>query len=126
MRAVPRRSAVWNEANNDEDAREIHDRRIRHRFPLRLEVASRRIESGLVSNWAIGESLNISSAGLLFTTTETFLPGQSVEVSIAWPALLDNRIALKLVIKGVISRYAGNCAALRLERSEFRTRMRTA
>ena len=63
-RAMPRRAAVWNDEDNDGDSRGIDDRRIRYRFPVRLEVACRRIESGFVSNWVIGESLNISSAGL--------------------------------------------------------------
>lgn len=67
------------------------------------------------------ESLNISSTGLLFTTTEAVQPGQGIEAFIAWPVCLDNRIPLKLVIKGSIVRNAGDHTAVCFERYEFKT-----
>jgi hypothetical protein len=70
----------------------------------------------------VGESLNISSTDLLFTTKESFLPGQAVEVSIDWPILLDNRVRLSLVVEGVVVRTAEDHAAMRIERHYFRTR----
>lgn len=68
-----------------------------------------------------GESVNISSAGVLFTTPEAATPGQKVEAFIAWPVFLDNRIPLKLVIKGLIVRSTGDGAAICFEKHEFRT-----
>jgi hypothetical protein len=49
------------------------------------------------------------------------MPGQTVEACIAWPVFLDNRVALKLVIKGPVVRSAGYRAAMSFESYEFRT-----
>jgi hypothetical protein len=101
----------------------ISDRRISQRYPLRLAVKCRRIEPQFPWDRLIaGESLNISSTDLLFTTTEVFLPGQTVEAFIDWPILLDNRVRLSLVVEGVVVRTAEDRAAMRIERYHFRTR----
>jgi len=107
------------EANNAVPAPATADRRTRSRFPLRLAVSYRRIGSPV--KWVSSESLNISSTGLLFTTNETVLPGQGIEAFIAWPVCLDNRVALKLVIKGCIVRNVGDQSAVCFERYEFKT-----
>jgi len=92
-------------------------------YPLRLAVKCRRIESRFTLDRLIaGESLNISSKNLLFTTTEAFLPGQVVEALIDWPMLLDNRVRLTLVVEGVVVKTTADRAAMRIERYEFRTR----
>jgi len=70
---------------------------------------------------SVGESLNISSKGLLFTTSEVFLPGQAVEASIDWPMRLHESIRLRLVVKGAVVRSADNQAAIHIEKYEFRT-----
>jgi hypothetical protein len=70
----------------------------------------------------ICETLNISSKGLLFTTTEIFQPGQIVEASIDWPMRLDDCVHLKLVVEGAIVRKADDHAAMRIDKYEFRTR----
>jgi hypothetical protein len=97
------------------------DRRTGHRFPLRLAVRFRTVGAPTGSTWTVGESVNISRAGLLFTTPETVTPGETVEASVAWPVFLDNHVALKLVIKGPIVRNSGNRIAMCFETYEFRT-----
>jgi hypothetical protein len=69
----------------------------------------------------LGESLNISSKGLLFTASEAFLPGQVVEAFIDWPMLLDSRVRLTLVVEGVVVWTADDQAAMRIDRYQFRT-----
>jgi len=92
-------------------------------YPLRLAVKCRRIEPRFTLDRVIaGESLNISSKNLLFTTTEAFLPGQVVEALIDWPMLLDNRVRLTLAVEGVVVKTTADRAAMRIERYEFRTR----
>jgi len=100
-----------------------NDRRSNRRFPLRLAVKFRALGSKTaVAAWALGETIDISSNGLLFTTPESPPPkGQAVEVFIAWPVFLDNRIPLKLVIKGPVVRNAAGKTAMRFETYEFRT-----
>ena len=90
---------------------------------MRLAVQCRRIDPRLTLDRLVsGESLNISSKRMLFTTTEAFLPGQVVEALIDWPMLLDQRVRLTLAVEGVVVRTAEDQAAMRIERYEFRTR----
>jgi c-di-GMP-binding flagellar brake protein YcgR len=69
-----------------------------------------------------GQTLNMSSSGVLFTTKETLLPGRRMELAISWPAHLDNKCALKLVARGRVVRFQGNAAALEIMQHEFRTK----
>ena len=69
-----------------------------------------------------GKTVNISSSGILFTTDHMLLPGRRVEISINWPAKLDNKCALKLVARGRIVRFQDGIAALEIMHHEFRTK----
>jgi PilZ domain len=98
------------------------DRRRSQRFALPLALTVRRAESLCGANRiSTGECLNISSRGLLFTTTESLAAGESVEVRVDWPIVLDARIRLILVIRGQIVRAGGGRAAMCIERYEFKT-----
>jgi hypothetical protein len=66
--------------------------------------------------------LNISSKGLLFSTEEALQPGQLLQVSVDWPARLENQVPLKLVAEGRIVRNLNGLAAMRIDKYEFRTR----
>jgi hypothetical protein len=102
---------------------ELADRRNRQRFSLRLAVRCRGIETrSLFGRTVTGESLNISSTGLLFTTCEAFQPGQLLEASIDWPMLLDDRVGLTLVVEGAVVRRADELTAMRIDRYQFKTR----
>ncbi len=97
------------------------DRRSQY-FNLRLPVKCRRIDPPFTFGPSvICESLNISSKGLLFTTTETFQPGQVVEAFIDWPVLLDNCTRLRLVVEGPVVWKEGDEAAMRIDRYQFKT-----
>jgi hypothetical protein len=109
------------EKNGGESTPDANDRRTNRRFPLRLAVKYRWLGSPAGSDWAISETVNISSSGLLFATTLLLLPGQAVEACIAWPVWLDKHIPLKLAVKGPIVRNAGDKSAIRFERYEFKT-----
>ena len=50
------------------------------------------------------------------------LPGRRIELSINWPAQLDNKCALKLVARGRVVRSQPDCAALEILQHEFRTK----
>jgi hypothetical protein len=98
------------------------DRRGRHRFSLRLAVRCRRIGARFaLDRILVGESLNISSKGLLFTTSEAFRPGQFVEAFIDWPIRLRDGVRLALVVQGEVVRSSGNHAAMHIEKYQFRT-----
>lgn len=75
-----------------------------------------------MSGVATSETLNISSKGVLFATEEPLQPGQLLQVSVDWPARLENQVPLKLVAEGRIVRNLNGQAAMRIDKYEFRTR----
>src|SRR5580658_5294514 len=98
------------------------DRRTNARFPCRLAVSYQALEHPFLSGIATSETLNISSKGLLFSTDEALQPGQLLQVSVDWPARLENQVPLKLVAEGRIVRNLNGLAAMRIDKYEFRTR----
>jgi len=96
------------------------DRRSKRRFSLRMGIWYRPAGLSLPVIWTAGESLNVSSTGMLFSGPDTVLPGQKIEALIDWPARLNNRADLWLALEGVIVRSADEMTAMRVNRYEFR------
>ena len=98
------------------------DRRAGVRFPVNLEVRySIAGRCGPVETGS-GHTTDMSSSGLSFTADRPLSIGQNLDVSIDWPARLDDDVQLQVVVSGVVVRTAGAVIALRIERHEFRTR----
>jgi hypothetical protein len=98
------------------------DRRSAKRMSIERDVQYRlinRLDGECEGN---GQTLNMSSSGVLFTTSEPLLPGRRMELAISWPAHLDNKCALKLVARGRVVRFEGSSAALEIMQHEFRTK----
>ena len=102
----------------------VPDRRSSSRFPVREEVVYRVLQPSRATPQQIGtgETLNIGSRGILFTTQERLQPGRTVEISVNWPARLDGTCPLKFVATGKVVRSDAGKAAVRIERYEFKTR----
>lgn len=67
-------------------------------------------------------TINISSAGVLFGTTHPPRTGTRLELAIDWPAQLDGRCPLNLIVKGRVARSEQGRAAIEVLQHEFRTR----
>jgi ActR/RegA family two-component response regulator len=104
------------------DTKSGAERRTNARFPCRLAVTYQTLERPMISGQGTSETLNISSKGLLFATEAPLEAGQLVQVSLDWPARLENQVPLKLVAEGRIVRNSGGQAAMTIEKYEFRTR----
>lgn len=100
----------------------MSERRNTSRFPVNEELTYRVLHSKAGAHLGIGRTLNIGSGGLLFTTEEKLQLGQTVEISVNWPARLDGTCALKFVATGHVVRAEEDRAAVRIQRYEFRTR----
>ena len=98
------------------------ERRNNARFPCRLAVSYQTLEHPILSGQGTSETLNISSKGILFTSNEKFEAGQLVQVSLDWPARLENQVPLKLVAEGRIVRNNNGQTAMTIDKYEFRTR----
>ena len=106
---------------NGDRALGLPDRRGSFRFPLKLTIKYRVLGSAKTAEWTMTETENISSGGVFFRTAEALLPGQSLEAYVAWPALLDKHIPLRLATKGPVIRNDDLGTAMRFETYEFRT-----
>jgi DNA-binding NarL/FixJ family response regulator len=102
------------------------ERRNNARFDCRLAVSYQTLEKPFLSGQGTSETLNISSKGVLFKADEILEPGQLVQISMDWPARLENQIPLKLVAEGRIVRNIKGIAAMTIEKYEFRTRKTAA
>lgn len=63
----------------------------------------------------------MSSSGILFTIEGTLSPGRRLELSVNWPAQLNNQCPLKLVARGKVVRSEPGKAAIEIQQYEFRT-----
>jgi hypothetical protein len=106
--------------NNTEQNQQT-DRRQSDRFPIEREVRYRVLNKRSGEESGDGKTINISSCGVLFTSEHVLLPGKRMELSISWPAQLDNKCALKLVARGRVVRFEEGRAAIEIQQYEFRT-----
>lgn len=97
------------------------DRRQSDRFPIEREVRYRAINKRGSEEAGVGQTINMSSSGIFFTVEHILLPGRRMELSISWPALLNQKCALKLVARGRVVRFEEGRAAIEIQQYEFRT-----
>jgi DNA-binding NarL/FixJ family response regulator len=98
------------------------ERRTNARFDCHLAVSYQTMEKPFLSGEGTSETLNISSKGMLFKADQALEAGQLLQVSVDWPARLENQIPLKLVAEGRVVRNLSGVAAMTIEKYEFRTR----
>ena len=101
--------------------RDKNDRRAADRFPIERDVRYKVLNKKNSDESGNGRTINMSSTGVLFTTEHMLLPGKRMELSISWPAQLNNKTALKLVARGRVVRYEEGKAAIEIQQYEFRT-----
>jgi hypothetical protein len=97
------------------------ERRRADRFPIQRDLRYKVLNKKYTHENGTGKTINISSNGILFSTDQLLLPGRRVEVSVSWPANLDNKCSLRLVARGKIVRFERGTAAMEIHQYEFRT-----
>lgn len=107
--------------SNSKGVKDANDRRGSDRFPIEREVRYKVLSERSADEAGSGKTVNMSSSGVLFTSEHFLLPGKRVEVSISWPAQLNNTRNLKLVARGRVVRCENGKAALEIQQYEFRT-----
>jgi hypothetical protein len=91
------------------------DRRSQQRFPIFIYL--RYIVSGVEGE---GRTLNISSNGALIQVPLRLPTGRRIRLFLDWPARLEDRIPLQLVVNGTILRSTAMGTAIAILRYEFR------
>jgi hypothetical protein len=127
---------------------EVVDRRLRHRYPITLEVGYKLLNGVSAGSEGAGTTRNISSGGIAFEAQsvhgappcvsatashrtplcgsslafgDAFTLGGRVELRIQWPFLLDGRCPLILQMFGSIVRIDGKLICVETTQHEFKT-----
>lgn len=108
-------------AELDEFAQIAGDRRHDRRYELDLPTRWKLIRRRRVVETGVGRTLDMSSGGILIEAGRPLMAGFNIELSIAWPVLLQGTASLQLVVSGRIVRVDGTRTALRTMQHEFRT-----
>ncbi len=98
------------------------DRRTTDRFPLENALRYRFLEAKSSGPAGTGQTLNMSSGGMLLKVEAPLPVGEQIEVSVDWPAQLNARCGLKLVALGKVVRSSPDVAAVSIQKYDFRTR----
>ena len=97
------------------------DRRSKRRYPIELPVQYKIMKNYLILGTGTGNSVDISSGGICFTSSVPLKIGSYLELSVNWPVLLNQSCPLKLVASGRVVRSDDHRTAISLDRYEFRT-----
>lgn len=96
------------------------ERRSRRRFPIQMEVRYRAVRRGRNEpKWAVAQTLDISSSGLLINAPLPFPEGSSIQLSLDWPVLMGGHFPMTLLVAGRIVRSGPQGTAIRIERHDF-------
>lgn len=96
----------------------MFEQRKSRRFDLRLPIEL--LRNGSDPMLAAGETVNVSSAGVLFRCGAPIAPGDSVEYTISLPTS-SNEVTVRLRCKGKVVRSAEQSeTAATMDRWEFR------
>jgi hypothetical protein len=113
-------AAFWGRPGTEGD--EIGgDRRQDRRYPLQLEMKWKLIRRRRVLDSGKGQTLDLSSGGILFDAGRHLPEGLNVELAISWPVLLRDVAPMQLVAVGKIIRSNARHAAIQTTQHEFRT-----
>jgi hypothetical protein len=103
-----------------------NERRQSIRFPIKSQlrwiVLNRK--AGPLSG--SGETVDVSSSGFAFRSDVPLPPGCRLQLDVEWPAELDGRIPMKLVVVGKVVRVDGRIVCVTIDKREFRTARRKA
>ena len=105
----------------------VNERRGKQRFIMQQELRFQLIEDDRIIRTGSGSTLDMSSGGVAFSTDAPLRMTQGVtkvQLSIAWPVLLDKRCHMQLIVFGRLVRI-GDRNAAKIDRYEFRTQART-
>jgi hypothetical protein len=98
----------------------VIERRTKARYPVKLTVRYRTIGRSNSFN-GVGQTLNMSSGGLLVSAEHEIAAGLRLEVNVEWPLLLNGTVPLQLVAHGKVVRGGGSEFAIAFAQYQFRT-----
>jgi c-di-GMP-binding flagellar brake protein YcgR len=97
------------------------ERRMKVRYPLELTVQYQTMGLQIPLSGS-GQTLNLSSSGMLITTEHELPEGCHLKVTVEWPTLLNGKTALQLVTTGKVVRKQNTTLGITFDHYQFRTR----
>src|SRR5271170_7525149 len=101
-----------------------NERRAKSRYPLELKVRYQTMgAAGPVAG--VGQTLNMSSSGMLLTCGSDIAEGVRLRIFIEWPSLLNGTTPLQLITVGTVVRCTEVGVSIAFESYQFRTMSRS-
>jgi len=97
-----------------------NDRRSRRRYEIHLPLQYRISQRSSVAIIGTGTTCDLSTGGLGFRCRRTLPVGAHIELSIEWPALYGDGLAMELQVTGFVIRAEGNRVGVRVNSHRFR------
>jgi len=97
------------------------ERRQDRRYGIHLDLRWKLIRRRRVLDTGTGQTIDLSSGGILFDPGRQLPVGLNVELAISWPVLLRNEAPMQLIVSGRIVRAGQNRVAVSMAQHEFRT-----
>jgi len=91
-------------------------------YPIDSDLDYRLMGATGVLARGCGRTQAMSGTDVWIESDKALRVGVLIELAVAWPARLDNKIPLRLIIYGRTVRADGNYAQIEILRHEFRTR----
>jgi PilZ domain len=101
-----------------------NERRVKSRYPLELKVRYQTV--GAAGPGAgVGQTLNISSSGMLLACASNIPEGTRLKLFVEWPSLLNGTTPLQLITVGTVVRCTQFGISIAFDSYQFRTMSRT-
>lgn len=100
------------------------ERRDKMRFPMNRELRYKLLEDERIMAAGLGTTVDMSSGGVAFDSDADLPNGSFIELSISWPALLDDVCPMRLIVFGRVLRGSERVKVCTVEKWEFRTQAR--
>jgi PilZ domain len=97
----------------------VGDRRLTRRYPITTELEYRIVGRDGLAYRGSGRTVNLSTGGILFQSEQALTPGMRIELTIAWPARLNDAVDLNLCVSGRVARTDGKSHVVRIREHEF-------
>jgi hypothetical protein len=95
------------------------ERRSKTRFPVQLKVRFRTVGHTVING--IGQTVNISSRGLLIAALQDMRAGLRLKMNMEWPFLLNGEVPMQLIMIGKVVRSLRSTFAVSFIEYQFRT-----
>ena len=100
-----------------------NERRVKSRYPLELNVRYQTMDADPVAG--VGQTVNMSSSGMLLACASNIPEGSRLKIFIEWPSLLNGTTPLQLITVGTVVRCTEIGVSIVFESYQFRTMSRT-